>query len=43
MAPMQKFIHVIEIFTQNFSLGISAVYLLTRRTDAQAKALAANI
>jgi hypothetical protein len=43
MAPMQKFIHVIEIFTQNFSLGISAVYLLTRRTDAQAKALSANI
>jgi hypothetical protein len=30
MTSMQKFIHVIEIFTQNFSLGVSAVYLLTR-------------
>jgi hypothetical protein len=30
MTPAQKFIHVIEILTQNFSLGVSAVYLLTR-------------
>jgi hypothetical protein len=30
MTPMQKFLHVIEIFTQNFSLGVSAAYLLTR-------------
>lgn len=30
MTPLQRFIHVIEILTQNFSLGVSAAYLLTR-------------
>ena len=29
MTPIQRLIHVIEILTPNFSLGISAAYLLT--------------
>jgi len=28
MVPMQRFMHIVEIFTQNFSLGIAAVLLL---------------
>lgn len=43
MTPMQKFIHVIEILTQNFSLGISAVYLLTRPCNAKSLSAGAGI
>ncbi len=28
MVPLQRFMHIVEIFTQNFSLGIAAVLLL---------------
>jgi hypothetical protein len=28
MVPMQRFAHIVEIFTQNFSLGVAAVLLL---------------
>jgi hypothetical protein len=38
MTPLQRFIHVIEILTQNFSLGISAAYLLTRPRSTTAAA-----
>jgi hypothetical protein len=40
MTPTQRFIHVIEILTQNFSLGVTAAYLL-RRT-ASPKSLSAG-
>lgn len=37
MVPMQRFAHIVEIFTQNFSLGIAAVLLLRpRRADVLA-------
>lgn len=32
MGPRQRFIHVIEIFTQNFSLGVTAALLLRLRS-----------
>jgi hypothetical protein len=28
MGTTQRFIHIVEIFTQNFSLGVTAVLLL---------------
>ena len=43
MTPMQRFIHVIEILTQNLSLGISAAYLLTRPASPKASAVGAGI
>ncbi len=33
MSPAQRFIHIIEIFTQNASLGVTAVLLLRRKTE----------
>jgi hypothetical protein len=30
MGTTQRFIHIVEIFTQNFSLGVTAVLLLRR-------------
>jgi hypothetical protein len=43
MTPMQKFIHVIEILTQNFTLGVSAAYLLTRSANQKALSAGAGI
>ena len=43
MTPMQRFIHVIEILTQNLSLGISAAYLLTRPASPKASSAGAGI
>jgi hypothetical protein len=43
MTPFQRFVHVIEIFTQNFSLGISAAYLLTRPSQPKANEAGAGI
>jgi len=43
MTPMQKFIHVIEILTQNFSLGFTAAYLLTRPSGAKSSSAGAGI
>jgi hypothetical protein len=43
MTPMQKFIHIIEILTQNFSLGVSAVYLLTRPGNTKSLSAGAGI
>jgi hypothetical protein len=31
MVPTQRYIHIVEIFTQNFSLGVTAVWLLRPR------------
>jgi hypothetical protein len=31
MEPAQRYIHIVEIFTQNFSLGVTAVWLLRPR------------
>jgi hypothetical protein len=39
MGAVQRFIHTVEIFTQNFSLGVTAVLLLRPRS---ASAVAAN-
>lgn len=39
MGPTQRFIHTVEIFTQNFSLGVTAVLLLRPRS---ASVVAAN-
>jgi len=36
MEPRQRFIHVIEIFTQNFSLGVTAGWLLTKKRQSAA-------
>jgi len=33
MGPRQRFIHIIEIFTQNFSLGVTAVLLLRKKSS----------
>src|SRR5271170_1349752 len=35
MVPMQRFMHIVEIFTQNFSLGIAAVLLLRPKREAE--------
>jgi hypothetical protein len=43
MTPLQRFIHVIEILTQNFSLGVSAAYLLTRSSNHKASSVGAGI
>lgn len=40
MGATQRFIHVIEIFTQNFSLGFTAVWLLRPKSAAYAAASA---
>jgi hypothetical protein len=32
MVPLQRFEHIVEIFTQNFSLGFTATLLLRRKT-----------
>jgi hypothetical protein len=34
MGPMQRFIHMVEIFTQNFSFGVTAVLLFRPRPPA---------
>jgi hypothetical protein len=34
MVPMQRFMHIVEIFTQNFPLGIAAVLLLRPKRAA---------
>lgn len=34
MFPVQRYIHIVEIFTQNFLLGVTAVYLLRSKTAA---------
>jgi hypothetical protein len=31
MSPLQRYIHIGEIFTQNFSLGVTAVWLLRKK------------
>lgn len=43
MTPIQRFIHVIEILTQNFSLGVSAAYLLTRPATSKSLIAGAGI
>jgi hypothetical protein len=37
MVPLQRFEHIIEIFTQNFSLGLTATLLLRRKSAASIK------
>jgi hypothetical protein len=37
MVPLQRFEHIIEIFTQNFSLGLTATWLLRREAAASIK------
>ena len=39
MGATQRFIHVVEIFTQNFSLGMTAVWLLRPRQPATSPTL----
>jgi hypothetical protein len=39
MVAPQRFIHIVEIFTQNFSLGVSAVFLLRPRAARAAIAM----
>lgn len=34
MVALQRYEHIVEIFTQNFSLGVTAVWLLGRKTTA---------
>jgi hypothetical protein len=34
MVPAQRYIHIVEIFTQNFLLGVTAVFLLRSKTTA---------
>ena len=43
MTPIQRFIHVIEILTQNFSLGATAAYLLTSRSAPKTLAAGGGI
>ena len=37
MVPLQRFEHILEIFTQNFSLGVTATLLLRRSPAASIK------
>jgi hypothetical protein len=37
MVPLQRFEHIIEIFTQNFCLGLTATWLLRRKSAASLK------
>jgi len=41
MGTAQRFIHTIEIFTQNASLGFTAVMLLRRKQSGQLAAMPA--
>ncbi|HYL13935.1 MAG TPA: hypothetical protein VEV41_12915 [Terriglobales bacterium] len=40
MGTAQRFIHIVEIFTQNFTLGLTAGLLLRQRTSADPKHVA---